>query len=68
MHEYKYTDKKNEALEVRHSVTSSTINPTWTGLGLNISLHNDKPVTNHSSHGTAPLQMHFILSWLLNGL
>jgi hypothetical protein len=51
-----------------HSAALSTPNPTWTGLGLNISLQNDRPVTSHSSHGTAPLQMRFILSWLLIGL
>ena len=28
-------------------------NPTWNGLWLNLGLWNDRPVTNHLSHGTA---------------
>jgi hypothetical protein len=29
----------------------STTNPTWSDLGANPSLHNEKPATNHLSHG-----------------
>jgi len=34
------------------NVTLSTTNPIWTGLGLNLGLHGETPVTNHLNHGT----------------
>jgi hypothetical protein len=35
------------------SVTLSTANPTWTGLGLNTGLLSDTLATNYLSHGIA---------------
>jgi hypothetical protein len=36
--------------------TSSTTNPAWTGLGMNLGLHGKRPATNHLSHDMALIQ------------
>jgi hypothetical protein len=33
------------------SATLSTTNPTWTDLGINLGLHDERLATNHLSHG-----------------
>jgi hypothetical protein len=35
----------------------STINPIWTGVGLNRSLHGERPAINGQSHGTANMEV-----------
>jgi hypothetical protein len=49
--------KKNKVVHVDGvrqcpSATLSTTNPTWTGLGTNLSLRDERPPTNRLSHGT----------------
>jgi hypothetical protein len=39
-------------------VSLSTTNVTWTGLGLNTSLHGERPATNRQSYGTALRNQH----------
>ena len=60
--------RKSKHLKNLSQCCLSTTNPTWNDLGLSVSLQNDRPVTNHSGHGTASLQMRFILSWLIHSL
>jgi len=41
--------------KTRLFATTVTTNPMWTGLGLNLSLRGERPVTNHVSHGVVAL-------------
>ena len=46
------------------SVTLSTTNPTWTGLGSNPVLHRKRPSINHMSHGAANSLMSSHNTWM----
>ena len=54
-HWWSDTDKKkyNTLRKTCTNATLTTINPTWSGLGLNPDLHSDRPATNSLTHGTA---------------
>jgi hypothetical protein len=43
------------------SATLSTINLTWTDLGLNLGISGDRIVSNCLSHGTAYIQRKFLI-------
>jgi len=56
-------EKRSTALKRKTcpSATLSTINQTWTDLGLNLGLIGDRTVSNCLSHGTAYIQRKFLL-------
>lgn len=54
------------------SATLFTIHPRWTTLGLNLHLHDDEPVTYHSSNGRPFIEIRWCfelqINWSLNYL
>jgi hypothetical protein len=52
--EYRRTQRKSCP-----STTLSTINPTWTALGVNLGVHDERPLTNHLDMMMSELMMHF---------
>jgi hypothetical protein len=56
----KNEEKCNTQIKLLSSATLSTINPIKTGMGSNLSLCGERPVTNHLSHSMACFIVYYV--------